>query len=539
MSYTLTTDWDAIQERNIDPHSPRSSQNHNKLLKVMSRHKAYIGGLDLDLIYDTENNRVVAQLSEGIVVLNFMCIEFKEKPTIILFECPTNEQDFYVVVEYEYKLSLPKPIAVIKVIPTASYDPNIHLRLYYLHLGRWTNIPTEEEFTEWISSETNFKDYRYEHESLPEWAVESFVLKRGDTILGTVLAPDPTEEKQIVNKKYVDESLNNIGIHNYVRKDGDEMYGPLILSEHPDTSSYQPLISKQAATKGYVDYWINHILVSVGEAFSSGPYLPIAGGSMEGYITLHANPINTYHAATKAYVDNSVDYIENNFLRLSGGTMTGYITLHDNPVDDYHPATKLYTDNTFLPLTGGTVSGYITLHDNPTEDYHAVPKIYVDSNCVKYAEYTDEIIFDKIKNNSGPGSGLDADTVDGLHAHEITSNKPVFINRVRLASGGGTRAWTTVNVSAYIPEGAHTVILDAEGHMCGPDSGDVTTHMKIRKDSSSSANVIIIGRASGGSDSIAVGAQGIFPVTTYRTFDYTVEYPGFGYWALYLVGYIK
>lgn len=34
--------------------------------------------------------------------------------------------------------------------------------------------------------------------------------------------------------------------------------------------------------------------------------LPSTGGSMTGYLTLHSDPINGLHAATKQYVDNAI-----------------------------------------------------------------------------------------------------------------------------------------------------------------------------------------------------------------------------------------
>lgn len=58
-------------------------------------------------------------------------------------------------------------------------------------------------------------------------------------------------------------------------------------------------------------------------------YLPLAGGTMSGFITLHAAPTSASHAATKAYVDSAV----------SGGTSGAY-----------------------LPTTGGTLNGNLTVN---------------------------------------------------------------------------------------------------------------------------------------------------------------------------------
>lgn len=56
----------------------------------------------------------------------------------------------------------------------------------------------------------------------------------------------------------------------------------------------------------------------------------------------------------------------NNALPLAGGTMTGFITLHSNPTNALHAATKQYVDGqvggtSFLPLTGGGITGGLSV----------------------------------------------------------------------------------------------------------------------------------------------------------------------------------
>ena len=74
------------------------------------------------------------------------------------------------------------------------------------------------------------------------------------------------------------------------------------------------------------------------------------------------------------------------FVSKLGDTMVGFLTLHADPVDPLHAATKQYVDDTvsggggvsFLPTTGGTMSGFLTLNSDPTDNLHAAPKQYVD-----------------------------------------------------------------------------------------------------------------------------------------------------------------
>ena len=154
-----------------------------------------------------------------------------------------------------------------------------------------------------------------------------------------------------------------------------------------------------------------------------------AGGTMTGFITLHANPSSNYHPATKLYCDttfmpvaggaftglvtlhaqptdasadlaiSSVKYVKDKVsqaeiaagagLPSTGGTMTGYLVLNANPIVNLGAATKQYVDsgdaaataiaNAALARAGGTMTGPIVLSGNPTADLQAAPKQYVDT----------------------------------------------------------------------------------------------------------------------------------------------------------------
>jgi len=113
-----------------------------------------------------------------------------------------------------------------------------------------------------------------------------------------------------------------------------------------------------------------------------------AGGTMTGFITLHANPSSNYHAATKLYCDSS-------FMPFSGGAFTGLVTLHAQPTDasaDLAVSTVKYVKDKVsaaeiaagagIPLAGNptAMTGYLTLINSaPISNYHAAPKNYVDS----------------------------------------------------------------------------------------------------------------------------------------------------------------
>jgi len=85
-----------------------------------------------------------------------------------------------------------------------------------------------------------------------------------------------------------------------------------------------------------------------------------AGDTMTGFLTLHANPVNNFHAATKLYVDARV--------LKAGDTMTGFLTLNANPTNVLHAATKQYVDAAVAGGGGQSVTRnltYLIMEVNP------------------------------------------------------------------------------------------------------------------------------------------------------------------------------
>jgi len=85
-----------------------------------------------------------------------------------------------------------------------------------------------------------------------------------------------------------------------------------------------------------------------------------AGDTMTDFLSLHADPTDSMHASTKAYVDARIaqestdssaviDLIQelidsDDLVHIAGDTMTGFLTLHSDPSDSMHAATKDYVD---------------------------------------------------------------------------------------------------------------------------------------------------------------------------------------------------
>lgn len=75
--------------------------------------------------------------------------------------------------------------------------------------------------------------------------------------------------------------------------------------------------------------------------------LNLTGGTLSGFLTLHATPTSNMHAATKEYVDTKFSQVPTSadvFVNAAGDSMTGHLTLHANPVNAFHAATKTYVD---------------------------------------------------------------------------------------------------------------------------------------------------------------------------------------------------
>ena len=106
--------------------------------------------------------------------------------------------------------------------------------------------------------------------------------------------------------------LGNLELNNYNITQNGQDIGLLHVGPTPPSNPVNG--SRWFDTEGgrtYVYYtdddssgWIDTTptYVQVG---TSDEALPIAGGTMTGYITLHSNPTNSMHAATKSYVDAS------------------------------------------------------------------------------------------------------------------------------------------------------------------------------------------------------------------------------------------
>jgi hypothetical protein len=100
-------------------------------------------------------------------------------------------------------------------------------------------------------------------------------------------------------------------------------------------------------------------LISLAVAGGTAQFVKKTGDNMSGFLTLHSNPQQAMHAATKQYVDILIG----NYVARGGDSMTGFLTLHAEPQQPMHAATKAYADryavdqNLFVRKSGDTMTG--------------------------------------------------------------------------------------------------------------------------------------------------------------------------------------
>lgn len=204
----------------------------------------------------------------------------------------------------------------------------------------------------------------------------------GGTLTGfLVLHNDPTSAMHAVTKQYVDSgSWATVvgGSAAYASKGvRTNAAGFIDSSLLPITGSYQ----------GAVDVTATYALpggYNVGDYFA----VSISGtidASWNSYITgspstAASGQFLIYNAAGDFDLvgDDVSSTAINGKLDKTGGTMTGFITLHADPDAAMKAATKQYVD-TMLPKAGGTMTGAITLSGAPSSSLHATTKTYVDT----------------------------------------------------------------------------------------------------------------------------------------------------------------
>lgn len=109
--------------------------------------------------------------------------------------------------------------------------------------------------------------------------------------------------------------------------------------------------------------------------FSS--YVKLSGDTMGGYLTLHAYPLSSMHAATKGYIDSglsalastiSIPSLDTRYVNVTGDTMTGDLTIQTNL--NVQGITQL--DSTLTVGNSSNFNGQVDFNENPIKRFQTV-----------------------------------------------------------------------------------------------------------------------------------------------------------------------
>ena len=404
MAYTLTTNWADIQTRTIDPYDDVNSDVVNRIFYSFGSGSTFIEGFSIIEYYtDPLENRIAVKVEKGLAIVDNMLVRFTTDMIITLFVTPTAlQENYYIVVEYDYSKSQPSPQAIVKSIKSVQYDATKHLILHNFLIPTYSSIPVIATWNSWLTDPTHYRDCRHD---------TGYIKRSGDIVSGClILQGTPTLDNHAVSKKWVEDFMGSgsgsFNPSNYIKKSGDTMGGPLFKGD-----SNAPTSLEEYVTKRYVDYnalklsggTMNGALLlssnnssagqnaAVTRKFVDDTFLKLTGGTLTGMLILEADPITPMGAATKQYVDaHAGGGTPVNAVAKSGDTMTGFLTLHANPTLTLHAATKGYVDAQVSSATGGSsaadcikragdsMTGPLGLAGDPGSDNEATRKKYVD-----------------------------------------------------------------------------------------------------------------------------------------------------------------
>jgi len=138
----------------------------------------------------------------------------------------------------------------------------------------------------------------------------------------------------------------------------------------PNIGLYKPNYNADVGSWGlHLNANADAIDTILGNSATAGPYLPTAGGTMRGFITLAAQPTDTMHAANKQYVDtmaaSGVAGVQ------SFNTRTGVITLTAGDVTAVVPPAATAPPMDGVGAVGTGVAWARTDHQHPSDTSRA------------------------------------------------------------------------------------------------------------------------------------------------------------------------
>lgn len=119
----ITTDWTHIQDRYIKPFSMFSSKDLNMLTGIIGRDTCILSGLENELLFDEESDRLIFRFNPGRVLFKNLYIKFNE-PMYVSIGQFQNMLDgiYYVGIQFNYDMTFPNYPAKIICITEDEYN---------------------------------------------------------------------------------------------------------------------------------------------------------------------------------------------------------------------------------------------------------------------------------------------------------------------------------------------------------------------------------------------------------------------------------
>jgi hypothetical protein len=224
-------------------------------------------------------------------------------------------------------------------------------------------------------------------------------------------------------------------------------------------------------------------------------YLPLAGGTMTGKLTLSGAPTATLHAVTKAYADAADAALSasiNARLPLAGGTMTGALLLSAAPTALLGAATKGYVDGLIAGLQSGQV---VAASATPIVLTGASPNVLVITGSEAQTVTLPSAA------NAGLGrvftiTNLSTATVTVQASNAATVGQPLEPGMTATltcisSSGGGANSWSSSFTGATVRSGTGPVL-----HGVNPTITGATFDAPLVLNADNLQPLILRGRAS-------------------------------------------
>ena len=180
---------------------------------------------------------------------------------------------------------------------------------------------------------------------------------------------------------------------------------------------------------------------------------------------------NTESAITVTYQDSdgTLDFAHNDTSSVSSADLSGGFVIQDLTIDTYGHVTGIGSvdlDSRFLELSGGTLTGNIVMSGSETVDgrdlsVDGAKLDNIESNAT--ADQTASEILTLLKTVDGAGSGLDADTLDGISSASFLRS-----DADDTTSGNLTIAKTDPTITLFDNSGSNT---DPNGSIIFSETG--------------------------------------------------------------------